>query len=319
VTRGSLRVGFAGTPAFAATALAAILRAGHTIPLVLSQPDRPKGRGLATAPSEVKALATRHGLHVVQPASLKPDAVRETLFAIDVDVLVVAAYGLLLPPPVLGWPRHGCLNIHASLLPRWRGAAPVARAIEAGDRETGVTIMQMDAGLDTGAIVARANLAIDARETAGTLVAKLAALGATTIDTVLAELAQAGALPATPQAAEGVTYAHKVSRAEARIDWTRSNHAVDNAVRAFDPWPAAWTTLDGEIIKVWRVTPLPEAGAGMSVLPGTILRVHSPGLDVACGVGALRIDELQPANARRMSAAAFVAGREVVAGMRLGA
>lgn len=325
MTRGPLRVGFAGTPAFAAAALSSLIRAGYTIPVVLSQPDRPKGRGLATASSEVAALAAEHSLDLRQPATLRGDADVAGLRAIDVDVLVVAAYGLILPQPVLEWPRFGCLNIHASLLPRWRGAAPIARAIEAGDSETGVTIMQMDRGLDTGAMIERRALPIDARETAGSLTPKLAALGAAAIvDTLatLAMLAATGTLAATPQPADGVTYASKVQRAQARIDWTRDDRAVDCAIRAFDPWPAAWTTFDGEIVKIWRASPLPDAGAGAPIAPiapGTVVRAHAQGLDVACGRGVLRIDELQPANARRMPAAAFVAGRRIAPGARFGA
>jgi methionyl-tRNA formyltransferase len=312
----SLRVGFAGTPAFAAVALSSLIHAGYTIPVVLSQPDRPKGRGLATARSAVKALAGEYGLPVVQPATLNTEAARAGLFAIDIDVLVVAAYGLILPQPVLDWPHHGCLNIHASLLPRWRGAAPIARAVEAGDRESGVTIMRMDPGLDTGPMVKRVSLPTDDRETAGTLTGKLAALGAATIVDVLAGLAQAGTLAATPQPAVGVSYAPKIERPAARIDWNRDAGAIDCAVRAFDPWPAAWTTRNGEIIKLWRAHPMSETSANAA--PGTILRAHPQGLDIACGSGALRVDELQAANSRRMSAAAFVAGRQVAVGTRLG-
>lgn len=319
MTRGPLRVGFAGTPAFAAAALSSLIRAGYTIPVVLSQPDRPKGRGLAIASSDVAALAAEHCLDLRQPATLKADTDVAGLRAIDIDVLVVAAYGLILPQPVLEWPRFGCLNIHASLLPRWRGAAPIARAIEAGDSQTGVTIMQMDRGLDTGAMIERRALSLDARETAGSLTPKLAALGATAMIDTLAMLASTGTLAATPQPAEGVTYAPKVQRAHARIDWTRDDRAVDCAIRAFDPWPTAWTTFDGEVVKIWRASPLPDAGAGTPVAPGTVVRAHAQGLDVACGRGLLRIDELQPANARRMSAAAFVAGRRIAPGARFGA
>lgn len=311
-----LTVGFAGTPAFAATALDALIRAGYTIPVVLTQPDRPKGRGLATPVSEVKALAIDHRLRVLQPLALKSDAARAALAAIDVDVLVVAAYGLILPQALLDWPRFGCLNIHASLLPRWRGAAPIARAIEAGDRSSGVTIMQMNAGLDTGAMIAQQALPIDARETAGTLTAKLAALGATAIVDVLSALAAKGTLAATPQPTDGISHARKVTRTEACIDWTRDAGAIDCAVRAFDPWPAAWTTLDGAVVKVWRAVALPEATTGAP--PGAILRAGAQGIDVACGGGALRIDEVQPANTRRMSAGAFVAGRSLAAGARFG-
>ncbi len=318
MTHRPLRVGFAGTPAFAARALAALIGAGFTIPVVLAQPDRPKGRGLATAAAEVKALAIAHALPVLQPASLRTDDTRKTLAAVDLDVLVVAAYGMILPADLLAWPRHGCLNIHASLLPRWRGAAPVARAIAAGDAETGVTIMQMDAGLDTGAMIARRTLAIGADETAGTLTARLAALGAAAIVDVLHALRRDGALASVPQPAEGASYAHKVTRADAQVDWRLSADAIARAVRAFDPWPGAWTTLDGAPLKLWRATALPDVPAA-GCEAGVVLAATAHGIHVACGAGTLRIDELQPANARRMPAAAFVAGRALAAGTRLGA
>jgi methionyl-tRNA formyltransferase len=311
----ALRAGFAGTPDFAAAALAAIADAGFTIPLVLTQPDRPHGRGLATAASPVKRLAQARGLPVSQPATLKDAAARATIASADLDVLVVAAYGLILPGAVLEMPRHGCINVHASLLPRWRGAAPVARAIEAGDATTGISIMQMDAGLDTGGVLAAEGVAIDARETAGTLTAKLAAQGARMIVATLATLAGGGTLAAAPQPAEGVTYARKVTRDEARIDWRRDAAAIDRAVRAFDPWPAAWTTHDGAVLKVWRAVVLADAPRS-DAPPGTIVRVQAAGIDVACGDGVLRVDEVQPANARRMPAAAFAAGRALAAGAR---
>ena len=316
MTRQPLRVGFAGTPAFAATALDALCDAGYTIPVVLTQPDRPKGRGLATAAAAVKARALARGLHVLQPVSLKPPAARAPLLDIGLDVLVVAAYGLLLPQAVLDWPRLGCLNIHASLLPRWRGAAPVARAIEAGDAESGVTIMQMDAGLDTGAAIARRMLSIDAGETAGSLTARLAVLGATAIGDVLRALARGDALAGIAQPVEGVTYARKVDRAGARIDWQRSATAIERQVRAFDPWPVAWTALHGETLKVWHASVLPGVAGAPA---GSVLRAHPQGLDVACGEGALRIHEVQPANARRMPVAAWLAGRAVGMGTTLGA
>jgi methionyl-tRNA formyltransferase len=309
-----LRAGFAGTPDFAAAALAALIDAGFTIPLVLTQPDRPHGRGLATAASPVKRLALAHGLVVGQPATLKDAGAREAIAAADLDVLVVAAYGLILPRAVLDLPREGCINVHASLLPRWRGAAPVARAIEAGDATTGISIMRMDEGLDTGGVLAAEAVALDAHDTAGTLTAKLAALGARMIVTTLERLAAGGMLAAAPQPAEGVTYARKVTRDEARIDWRRDAAAIGRAVRAFDPWPAAWTTLDGTAVKVWRAGALVDA-SDAGVPPGSLLRVQPPGIDVACGRGVLRVEELQAANARRMPAAAFAAGR-ALAGAR---
>ncbi|MEO8848873.1 MAG: methionyl-tRNA formyltransferase [Casimicrobiaceae bacterium] len=316
MTRAPLRVGFAGTPAFASEALAAIVDAGYTIPVVLTQPDRPKGRGLATVHSKVKDLALAHGLPLLQPLALKTDAQRAALLAVDVDVLVVAAYGLILPRALLDWPRDGCLNIHASLLPRWRGAAPIVRAIEAGDATTGITIMQMDEGLDTGAVVARRPLAIASDETAGVLTARLATLGATAIVDTLARLQRGERLVAESQPALGATYARKAERGEARIDWSLAATEIERAVRAFDPWPAAWTTLHGETLKIWRA----QAGPGHagSSLAGSVLSAGADGIEVACAEGVLRILEVQPANARRMPAAAFCAGRALHAGTRLG-
>ncbi len=314
----ALRVGFAGTPPFAASALAALVRAGYTIPLVLSRPDRPKDRGMTLAASPVKALAQSHAIAVMQPASLKAEAARAEIVAQPLDVLVVAAYGLILPRQVLDWPRFGCINIHASLLPRWRGAAPIARAIEAGDNETGVTIMQMDEGLDTGAMIEHRAMAIDARETAGSLHDKLAALGARVLVDVLARLSASGALAAVAQPQEGVTYAHKLAREDARIDWTRDALAIDRAVRAFDPWPAAWTTLAGSALKVWQAHALLDASPG-DAPPGSVLRAGAQGIDVACGNSVIRLDEVQASNARRMPAAAFVAGRAIAPHTVLGA
>jgi methionyl-tRNA formyltransferase len=315
--RSALRVGFAGTPDFAATALAALSDAGFTIPLVLTRPDRPKGRGLSVALSPVKALALARGLTVEQPATLKGSDARAPLTAIPLDVLVVAAYGLILPPDVLAWPRAGCLNIHASLLPRWRGAAPVARAVEAGDTTSGVTIMQMDAGLDTGAIIESYPVPLAPDETAGTLHDKLALAGASAIVTTLMRLQETGRLAATPQPAEGVTYAKKLERREAFIDWTLPARDIDRAVRAFDPVPVAWTTLAGVPLKIWRSAPR-DATAGRQGLPGEVLDTGSQGIDVACGSGILRITSLQVAGSRRLDAAALVAGRTLLPGTVLG-
>ncbi len=313
----ALRVGFAGTPAFAATALAALLEAGYTIPCVLTQPDRPKGRGMQLAASPVKVLGTAHGIAVLQPATLKAADARAPLLDIALDVLVVAAYGLILPPEILAWPRHGCLNIHASLLPRWRGAAPIARAIEAGDAASGITIMQMDAGLDTGAMLETRALPIAPDDTAGSLHDKLAPLGAQALLAVLARLARDGVLHARPQPTEGVTYAKKIDRDEARIDWTLPAAVIARRVRAFDPVPAAWTTLAGDPLKVWRAR-LQEGVSG-SPAPGTVLSAGADGIAVACGSAALCIETLQPAGSRRMDAGAFVAGRTLAVGSMLGA
>jgi methionyl-tRNA formyltransferase len=308
----TLRVGFAGTPAFAAGALAAIAEAGFTIPLVLTRPDKPKGRGLKVEASEVKQEAVRRGIRVSQPASLKSADATNAVVAEALDVLVVAAYGLILPPRVLDWPRHGCLNIHASRLPRWRGAAPIQRAIEAGDRATGITIMQMDAGLDTGPIVDLREVAIGPRETAATLQEKLARVGATAIVDVLARLDRDRVLASTPQPAQGVSYATKIGRSDARIDWTRDAEAIDRQVRAFDPTPGAFTAFDDVLLKIWRAEPIDgETGTP----PGIVLSADGS-LDVACGHGALRVLELQPAGGRRMDARAFASGRALRRGSR---
>lgn len=309
-----MRVGFAGTPAFAASALAAIVAAGHDVPVVLTRPDRPQGRGLRVEPSPVKALALAHGLTVLQPPTLRTEETRAPVIAIPVDVLVVAAYGLILPPAILAWPTHGGINIHGSLLPRWRGAAPVQRALLAGDRETGITIMQMDEGLDTGAMLAVVPVAIGARETAGSLLDRLAGVGAEAIVATLARLAREGTLSATPQPAAGATYAAKIGREEALIDWRGDAAAVDRQVRAFAPAPGATATLAGAPIKIWQSMPEPATQDG--VTPGTVLVADAGGIVVACGHGVLRVAELQPAGGRRMGAAAAVAGRRLAAGQR---
>ena len=311
-----MRVGFAGTPEFAALALEAIAAAGFALPLVLTQPDRPKGRGMRQESSPVKRLAETRGLPVLQPATLKTDEARAPLLAVPLDVLVVAAYGLILPPAVLAWPRHGCINIHASLLPRWRGAAPIQRAIAAGDEVTGITIMQMDAGLDTGPTISSATVPISTRETAGTLHGKLAAAGARAIVAALTRLARDGALERTPQPVAGATYASKVERADAAIDWSASSEAIDRRVRAFDPVPGAATALGDLGVKVWCAEPITLATTAAA---GTIVGAGKDGIDVACGQGVLRLREVQPANGKRMPAAAFAAGRSVTDGMRFGA
>ena len=314
-----MRVGFAGTPAFAAVALEAIHRDGCTIPLVLTRPDRPFGRGLALAASPVKRYATANGLLVVQPASLRAAETQADLARVPLDVLVVAAYGAILPPAVLAWPRHGCLNVHASLLPRWRGAAPIARAIDAGDAMSGITIMQMDEGLDTGPIVLQRPLAIDARETAGTLHDRLAALGAQAIVEALRTLAHDGSLPSRPQPEQGATYAAKLDRRDCLIDWRMGAAALDRRIRALSPVPGAVAAFQGAPVKVrGAVAVAGDAGAPA----GTVIRVGAGGIDVACGDGdseskrLLRITELQPAGGRPMSAHAFAVGRALAPGAR---
>ncbi len=306
-----MRILFAGTPEFAATALKALAEAGHDIALTLTQPDRPAGRGLQPKPSAVKTLALELGLPVYQPAELKSEAARRPLAEAQAEVMVVAAYGLILPPAVLQIPRLGCVNIHASLLPRWRGAAPIQRAILAGDAETGITLMQMDAGLDTGPILSMARLPIAADETAGSLHDKLAALGAREVVRLLPRLA-AGEVKAQPQDDARAVYAPKIGKDEARIDWRLPASVVDRVVRAFNPVPGAWTEWRGQVLKIWRARPAAGSGA-----PGTVLSATAEGLRVACGEGALTVLELQKAGGRRLSAAAFLAGQPLAPGERL--
>ena len=240
-----MRVGFAGTPAFAAAALDAILDAGFEVPLVLTRPDRPQGRGLRVQPSPVKALASARGIAILQPPALRTADSQAAALEVPLDALVVAAYGLILPTAILGWPRHGCINIHASLLPRWRGAAPVERAILEGDRETGISLMRMEAGLDTGPVIEQVRVPIANDDTGGTLTARLAAVGAAAIVAALGRLRDAGDLPATPQAEAGATYAPKIARAEAAVDWSLGAEAIARRVRAFDPAPGATAMLGG--------------------------------------------------------------------------
>jgi len=315
-----MRVVFAGTPAFAAEALRALHAAGFELPLVLTQPDRPAGRGMKLQPSPVKQFALAQGLAVAQPRSLRLDgrfpedaaAARAVLQAAAPDVMVVAAYGLILPPWVLALPPLGCLNIHASLLPRWRGAAPIQRAVEAGDAETGITIMQMDAGLDTGPMLLRAVEPIGPQDTTATLHDRLATLGARLIVQALRDAA-AGRLRPQPQPAEGVSYAHKIAKAEAAVDWRQPAAALARRARAFDPAPGLHFALGGEPVKLWRAAAV--AGAGT---PGRVLDAPAGRCVVACGEGALELLELQRAGGRRVSAAQFLAGHPLPPGTRLG-
>ncbi|MBY0264849.1 MAG: methionyl-tRNA formyltransferase [Burkholderiales bacterium] len=301
---------FAGTPPFAAAALAALLEAGHRISLVLTQPDRPAGRGLKAQASAVKQLALERGLELAQPPSLKDDATVARLAALDADVMVVAAYGLLLPQRILDLPRLGCLNIHASLLPRWRGAAPIQRAILAGDTETGITIMQMDAGLDTGAIRLAGTLSIAATDTAQTLHDRLAALGGQLIVEALRDLP-----PAVAQDSALATYAAKITKAEAQIDWARSAADIDRAVRAYNPVPGAFTSWQGQPLKIWRAAPLDVTA---KQVPGTVMQVSTDTLCVATGRGGLQLLEIQRAGGKRMDVRTFLAGAAIAAGERLG-
>jgi methionyl-tRNA formyltransferase len=312
-----LRVVYAGTPDFAVPALNALDASAHALVAVYTQPDRPAGRGRALAQSPVKQRALELGLPVLQPPTLKTPDAAATLAAFAPDVMVVAAYGLLLPQAVLDVPRLGCVNIHASLLPRWRGAAPIQRAILAGDAETGVCIMRMEAGLDTGPVYRREAIAIGARETAATLHDRLATLGARLVVDVLDALA-AGVTHAEAQPADGVTYAHKLDKREAAIDWSQPARELERAVRAFDPWPVAETRLDGEQLRVHDAIAL-DAAAGAPA--GTIVAAGPDGIDVATCEGTLRLLRVQSAGRKAVGAREFVnAGGRAAAlvGRRLG-
>jgi methionyl-tRNA formyltransferase len=315
-----MRIAFAGTPEFAATALRSLLAAQVDVSLVLTQPDRPAGRGMKLSASPVKQLALAHGLPVAQPRGLRLDgkfaddaaAARRVLLAAAPDVLIVAAYGLILPRWVLDLPPRGCLNIHASLLPRWRGAAPIHRAIEAGDARTGITIMQMDEGLDTGDMLLVESMDIDAADTTGMLHDRLAALGGRLIVEALERLAR-GELARTPQPTEGITYAHKIDKREADVDWRASAVAIERRLRAFDPFPGASTSSPAGPIKLWRG----RVAQGMGQ-PGEVLRVGEEGIEVACGEGSLVLNELQRAGGKRLGVRAFLQGHPVAAGMVFG-
>ena len=306
-----MRIVFAGTPEFARVALARIHAAGFEVALVMCQPDRPAGRGMKLVASPVKAFALEHGIAVAQPRSLRLDgrfgddarASRDALKAAAGDVMVVAAYGLILPQDVLDLPRHGCLNIHASLLPRWRGAAPIQRAIEAGDDVTGVTIMQMDAGLDTGAMLLGDSVEIGPDATSGSLQERLAALGAERIVEALAALDKAP-LAGRPQPDAGVTYAHKIDKREATIDWREPAATIERRLRAFDPAPGARGTVEGETLTCWRGVVVRGGGR-----PGEIVAIDAGALTVACGEDRLALTELQRPGGRRLAADAFLRGR----------
>jgi methionyl-tRNA formyltransferase len=317
----SLRVIFAGTPEFAAAALAAIHEAGFSVPLVLTQPDRPAGRGMKLQASPVKRYAQEQGIEVAQPPSLRRNgkfpaeasAAIDQLRATPHDVMVVAAYGLLLPQEVLDIAPHGCINIHASLLPRWRGAAPIHRAIAAGDAETGITLMQMDAGLDTGAMISEVRTRIHDADTTATLHDRLAEAGAKLIVDALVELERNGKLAATPQPNDGTTYAEKIGKHEAALDWRRPAAELARQVRAFDPFPGGAATLDGAVLKIWSAVP---ADVPRAAEPGTIVDVSPEGVVVACGEGALRITQLQKPGGKRLPVREFLAGSTLAAGQR---
>ena len=314
-----LRIAFAGTPVFARVALKHLHAAGFAIPLVLTQPDRAAGRGMKLQASAVKRFAVEQGIAVAQPSSLRLDgkagaeaaAARDALVRADVDVIVVAAYGLILPPWLLALPRLGCINIHASMLPRWRGAAPIHRAIEAGDTHTGITIMQMDAGLDTGAMLLVESLAIAPDDTTASLHDKLAALGGGLIVDALARAGR-GELVATPQPADGIiSYAHKIAKTEAAIDWNDSAVLIARRVRAFDPFPGASGVLGDDVVKIWRA----EVG-DVKGNAGEIVEVSEAAITVACGAGSLRLTELQRAGGKRLPTRAFLQAMPLRPGMR---
>ncbi len=323
-----MRLIFAGTPAFARTALEQIVAAGHTIVLVLTQPDRPAGRGMKLQASAVKQYALDLGLPLAQPHGLRLDgkyaedaaAARNAIAAAQADAMVVVAYGLILPQWVLdamaGPEKWGCLNIHGSLLPRWRGAAPIHRAIEAGDSHTGVTIMQMDASLDTGAMLLQAPLPIEPTDTSASLHDRVAALGARL---VVQALADPSAWVATPQSAQGVSYAHKIEKTEAAIDWRMSAENIARQVRAFDPFPGATAQWAGETIKVWAAKALAEGAQALSgpplAVPGQVLAADARGIVVQTGAGVLRLDILQRPGAKRLAVAEFLRGFALAPGM----
>ncbi|QAU32893.1 methionyl-tRNA formyltransferase [Janthinobacterium sp. 17J80-10] len=313
-----MKIIYAGTPEFAAVALQAMHAAGHDIVLVLTQPDRPAGRGMQLQASPVKQFALAHHLPVAQPVSLRldgkhPDVAREAhdlLHSVDADVMVVAAYGLILPRSVLDIPKLGCINIHASLLPRWRGAAPIHRAIEAGDAETGVTIMQMEEGLDTGPMLAMQSVPIAIDDTTGTLHDKLAALGADMIVDALAQLDK-GTLPATPQPEAGVTYAAKITKEEALLDLSQSAIEVARKIRAFNPFPGASALFNDVAVKLWHADALAENG---NAAPGQVLKADADGVVIACGSGAVRVTQLQKPGGKRLAAREFLQGFALAGG-----
>ena len=304
----TMRIIFAGTPEFARVALADIIASGHTVVAVLTQPDRPSGRGMKLLPSPVKQLAVDHGIQVLQPQTLKHPVVQEQLKNLHADLMVVAAYGLLLPQAVLDLPRLGCINIHASLLPRWRGAAPIHRAIEAGDKATGICIMQMDAGLDTGGILLSESLPILADDSCGSLHDKLAQLGGQLTVHALQRL-ESGLLTAMPQASSGVTYAAKVRKEEGLLNWNDDALALERRIRAFNPFPGAYCHSQGQLLKIWRAQVLGVAGT-----PGTLLSVSDSEIVVACGRKALKLLELQLPGGKRLSTADFLRGHALNVG-----
>jgi methionyl-tRNA formyltransferase len=307
-----MKIVFAGTPPFAAASLAALHAAGHQIELVLTQPDRAAGRGMKLKSSAVADKATLLKLTLAKPESLKIEAVQTTLRTLEPDAIVVAAYGLILPQAVLDIPKYGCINIHGSLLPRWRGAAPVQRAIEAGDAETGITIMKMNAGLDTGDVLRTHAIAIATDETSGSLFEKLSATAAAAIVEALEKLP---VLDALAQPNEGITYAKKIEKVEARIDWSQPMAVIERRIRAFDPAPGCESTLEAEPIKIWRAT-LNAVRLDSTAAPGTVLEVTPDHVTVQCGDGALNLIIIQKPGGKRMMITEFLRGSNIQTGWR---
>lgn len=303
-----LKIIFAGTPEFAATTLAALLEAGQQVCAVYTQPDRPAGRGRKLTPSPVKALALEHQLPVYQPVSLRNEEAQQQHNELDADLMIVVAYGLILPQAVLDMPRHGCLNIHASLLPRWRGAAPIQRAIEAGDEQSGVTIMQMDAGLDTGDMLYKSSCPIEIDDTAQTLHDRLAGIGSTALLNVIQQIIE-GALQPEPQDDTLANYASKMEKREAEIDWQQNAQQISQRIRAFNPWPVCFTQLKQQPFRIHMAHPIDGAS---DVEPGTVIQQGPEGIDVACGEGILRLTTVQVAGKRATTAGEFIRGHSLL-------
>lgn len=306
-SRARLRILFAGTPDFSVAPLQQLIDEGFKPVAVLTQPDRPAGRGRKLQASPVKQAAVAAQIPVYQPTTLKDDTGRKLISDLQPDLMIVVAYGLILPAGVLQIPRYGCWNIHASLLPRWRGAAPIQRAIEAGDRESGVCIMQMNEGLDTGPVLHRTRFSLDPEETGGSLHDRLALSGATALLDCVHKLARGNLPAAEPQPESGVTYARKLEKAEARIDWSASARLLERRIRAFNPWPVAWCMIEDERTRIWKARVIEQDHAKA---PGTVLTTGKQGIDIACGEQVLRLLELQPPGKRVMIAADYLNARK---------
>jgi methionyl-tRNA formyltransferase len=298
-----MRIVFAGTPDFSVPPLQRLIDAGMPPVAVLTQPDRPAGRGRKTLDGPVKQIASAAGIPVYQPVSLKGEKSADLIAGLEPDLMIVVAYGLILPANILRIPRHGCWNIHASLLPRWRGAAPIQRAIEAGDRESGVCIMQMDEGLDTGPVIRCEAVPLDDRETGGSLHDRLSGLGASTLVACVQQLARGEPVESRPQPGAGITYARKLEKAEAQLNWNEAAEVLERRIRAFNPWPVAWCMVGEERTRIWQACIIDETH---ECAPGTVLAAGKQGIDVATGRQALRLLELQRPGKRRMSAADYL-------------